>query len=77
MSLKYEPSSELTPALGIRGLTNLVSPGSFPLIDSGITQLKAQGPARTCNESKEEEEAFPLQSFRVCLVCKLSMSTEE
>ena len=25
------------------------------LIDSGITQLKAQGPSRTCNESKEEE----------------------
>ena len=24
------------------------------LIDSGITQLKAQGPSRTCNESKEE-----------------------
>ena len=26
------------------------------LIDSCITQLKAQGPARTCNESREEEE---------------------
>ena len=26
------------------------------LIDSFITQLKAQGPARTCNECKEEEE---------------------
>ena len=25
-------------------------------IDSCITQLKAQGPSRTCNESKEEEE---------------------
>ena len=24
------------------------------LIDSCITQLKAQGPSRTCNESKEE-----------------------
>ena len=24
---------------------------------NGITQLKAQGPSRTCNESKEEEEA--------------------
>jgi len=24
------------------------------LIDSDITQLKAQGPSRTCNESKEE-----------------------
>ena len=27
------------------------------LIDSCITQLKAQGPSRTCNESKEEEGA--------------------
>ena len=26
------------------------------LIDSCITQLEAQGPSRTCNESKEEEE---------------------
>jgi len=26
------------------------------LIDSGITQLKAQGPSRTCNESKEEKK---------------------
>jgi len=26
------------------------------LIDSCITQLKAQGPSRTCNERKEEEE---------------------
>ena len=25
------------------------------LINSCITQLKAQGPSRTCNESKEEE----------------------
>ena len=29
------------------------------LIDSCITQLKAQGPSRTCNESKEEEEEGP------------------
>ena len=28
----------------------------FRLIDSCITQLKAQAPSRTCNESKEEEE---------------------
>ena len=26
------------------------------LIDSCITQLKAQGPSRTCNESKEGQE---------------------
>ena len=28
------------------------------LIDSGITQLKALGPARTCDESKNEEEKY-------------------
>ena len=27
-------------------------------IDSCITQLKAQGPSETCNESKEEEEVM-------------------
>ena len=26
------------------------------LIDSCSTQLKAQGPSRTCNESKEDED---------------------
>ena len=30
-------------------------------MDSRITQLKAQGPSRTCNESKEEEEHAPLK----------------
>ena len=30
------------------------------LIDSCITQLKAQGPSRTCNESKEEEKNITL-----------------
>ena len=29
------------------------------LIDSCITQLKAQGPSRTCTESNEKEEATP------------------
>jgi len=34
----------------------VVGQGSYSrLIDSCITQLKAQGPSRTCNESKEEE----------------------
>ena len=28
----------------------------FRLIDYYFTQLKAQGPSRTCNESKEDEE---------------------
>jgi len=42
------------------------------LIDSCITQLKAQGPSRTCNESKEEEShtspstASVPGPFRVC-----------
>ena len=42
------------------------------LIDSCITQLKAQGPYRTCNESKEEEKKsldgtvpLPALGFRV------------
>jgi len=35
----------------------LTEAGSYlRLIDFCITQLKAQGPSRTCNESKEEEE---------------------
>ena len=39
---------------------NLRIVGSYlRLIDSCITQLKAQGPARTCNESKEEEDGQP------------------
>ena len=39
------------------GGSTLPVPGSYlRRIDSCITQLKAQGPARTCNESKEEEE---------------------
>ena len=40
------------------------------LIDSCITQLKAQGPSRTCNESKEEEEEEeegPLDDLREML----------
>ena len=43
-----------------RALTEMCSGsevGSYlRLIDSCITQLKAQGPTRTCNESKEDEE---------------------
>ena len=52
---------------GIESCTDLVQfsisteTGSyFRLIDSCITQLKAQGPSRTCNESKEEEEEASL-----------------
>ena len=36
-----------------------VSGGSYlRLIDSCITQLKAQGPSRTCNESKEAPRVY-------------------
>jgi len=35
---------------------NLEAGSNLRLIDSCITQLKTQGPSRTCNESKEEEE---------------------
>jgi len=39
--------------------------GSYSrLIDSCITQLKAQGPARTCNENKkDDEEAAPYKAI--------------
>ena len=37
----------------------LTEAGSYlRLIDLCITQLKAQGPSRFCNKSKEEEEVF-------------------
>ena len=46
--------------MGMQGLQVMCcgpEAGSYlRLIDSCITQLKAQGPSRTCNESKEEEE---------------------
>ena len=70
MSLKYEPSSEPLHISGGWHLdwrrahnveAMLMCSGSqagsyLRLIDFCITQLKAQGPSRTCNESKEEEE---------------------
>jgi len=34
------------------------------LLDSCITQLKDQGPSRTCNESKKEEEDLELEAGR-------------
>ena len=43
------------------------------LIDSCITQLKAQGSSRTCNESKEEAEVYHhlLGGHRVLLECTI------
>ena len=48
------------------------------LTDSCLTQLKAQGPSRTCNESKEEEVCEHLQLFvpRTCIVTNSSLPTE-
>ena len=44
--------------LGVR-VCLVTEEGSYlRLIDFCITQLKAQGPSRTCNESKEEEQAL-------------------
>jgi len=44
---------------GCFGWVVVTEAGSYlRLIDSCITQLKAQGPSRTCNESKEEEEGW-------------------
>ena len=51
--------------------------GQFPylrLIDSCITQLKAQGPSRTCNESKEEEKKNSRASYPKHLSLSLSLS---
>jgi len=33
------------------------------LIDSCITQITAQGPSRTCNESKEEEDHLCMKGY--------------
>jgi len=37
------------------------------LIDSCITQLKAQGPSRTCNENKEEEKKMSPAQLDFCI----------
>jgi len=39
--------------------TKVIPSAGLRLIDSCITQLKAQGPTRTCNESREEEGVRP------------------
>jgi hypothetical protein len=39
-----------------RGVVVAEAGSYLRLIDSCVTQLKAQGPSRTCNESKEEED---------------------
>ena len=61
--LSWYPSlitSDYTPGLLISRPVVICSgseAGSFlRLMDSCVTQRKAQGPSRTCDESKEEEE---------------------
>ena len=44
---------------GSRQVTQTPLPPTLRLIDSCIIQLKAQGPSRTCNESKEERAPLP------------------
>jgi len=60
VSLQLSPVEEALPQLPrLVGPTHLcgTEEGSYlSPIDSCITQLKAQGPSRTCNESKEEEK---------------------
>jgi len=68
MSLKYTPASAgQDSVLRLRAQARSAKPesrcvvvteaGSYlRIIDFCITQLKAQGPYRTCNESKTEEE---------------------
>ena len=49
--LKRKKATEASPMLLV------TEAGSYlRLIDFCVTQLKAQGPSRTCNESKEKEE---------------------
>ena len=51
------------------------------LVDSCISQLKAQGPSETCNESKEEEEnpahrlSLPQLNSRDNLHCTYDVGT--
>ena len=51
----------------IKGRAQTCTPGDnsyLRRIDSCITQLKAQGPSRTCNESKEEDEEGRAQTCK-------------
>jgi len=52
-----DPVSKITVNVCIGGLESGSESGSYSsLLDSCITQLKAQGPCRTRNESTEEEK---------------------
>ena len=57
LKLMYRVAS-LVPSIRRGGAADYErgTPVARRLIDSCITQLKAQGPSRTCNESQEEEK---------------------
>ena len=58
-----KPGDDITCSCGLFGVSEA---GSYVrLIDSCITEFRAQGPSRTCNESKEEEEEVSGSGFRV------------
>ena len=66
--VQHPPQVELLSAIQA-ALNHVVGVGSeagsyLRLIDSCITQFKAQGPSRTCNESKEEEEVGRIPGTR-------------
>ena len=50
------PPSMISPPLSVMARASLCEGSYLRLIDSCMTQFKAQGPSRTCNESKEEEK---------------------
>jgi len=49
---------QVVPLHAVRPVVVSEAGSYLRLIDSCITQLKAQGPSRTCNGSKEEEGAY-------------------
>ena len=78
---KTEPLADLyqrgsaSPLGGVRGFHKEMCCGNeagsyLRLIDSCFTQIKAQGPSRTCHESKDEEEEFRPRGIRdsICTV---------
>ena len=83
MSLKYEPASvplHIIPRCGCGSPSPAstevccgTEAGSYlRLINSCITQLKAQGPSRTSNESKDEEDYLdPVADLLVQLLRQL------
>ena len=64
VSNKVEEEVTSFTSLQNRGVVVTDAGSYLRLIDSCITQLKAQGPSRTCNESKEEEKKKNLPNAR-------------